>query len=58
MQFTQRFYATNHIFSALVNIINSGPVVKLPTIADLKLAMRPDDRNGEPPLMVAGSAST
>ena len=48
----------SYTFSALLIIINSGPVVKLPTITELKLAMIPDDRKGEPPLTVAGSAST
>ena len=55
---TCRTILMSYTFSALLIIINCGPVVKLPTITELKFAMIPDDRNGEPPLTVAGSAST
>ena len=39
-------------------MINSGPVVRFPTIKDRVFQTMPDDRYGIPPLMVKGSTST
>ena len=44
--------------NALVSIIISGPFVNEPTTAHLPLARIPDDKNGVPPLIVAGSIFT
>src|ERR671931_368896 len=47
-----------HVLKALLSIISSGPLVKLPTTTDFELAMIPEDKNGIPPLTVTGSTST
>jgi hypothetical protein len=43
---------------ALLNIINSGPLVIFPTTTDLELAIIPDAKKGIPPLIVTGSTLT
>ena len=48
----------SYTLNALLNIINSGPVVKFPTIIDLELAIIPDAGYGIPPLIVTGSTLT
>jgi hypothetical protein len=40
--------------NALLSIINSGPLVKPPTITDFEFAIMPEDKNGIPPLTVRG----
>lgn len=52
--YVQLFY----ILNPLLNIINSGPVVKLPTTSDFELHIIPEDRYGIPPFIVKGSTST
>jgi hypothetical protein len=48
----------NQALNTLLSMINSGPLVKLPTITDFELAIMPEDKKGIPPFTVAGSTCT
>ena len=48
----------NYALNALLSIISSGPLVKLPAITDFEFAIMPEDKKGTPPLIVIGSTCT